>query len=193
MNAARRLTAIAALAALALGLPACSTGADAVDQTSGSQNGYVQVSGTTKFFEAGHRSAAPAINAPLLDGGSFNLADQRGHVVVMNLWGSWCPDCRVEARDLQSVYTQHQKSGVVFVGIDTRDDPDGARSYMKAKGVTYPSINDPSGSVVLQFRDVPPSAIPSTLVIDSQGKIAAVHLGKIDADELTSLIGKASS
>jgi peroxiredoxin len=190
MGAIRRLVVVAAsLAALS----ACSTGTHAADQTSGSQNGYVQVSGNTKYFTAGHRDAAPAISAPLVGGGTYNLADQRGHVVVLNLWGSWCPDCRVEANDLQSVYQAHKSEGVSFVGVDIRDDQDAAKAFMRAKGVSYPSIDDPSGSVALQFRSVPPSATPSTLVIDADGQIAAVHLGIISAKDLNDLIAKASS
>lgn len=190
MGAIRRLVIVAAsLAALS----ACSTGANAVDQTSGSQNGYVQVSGNTKYFTTGHRDAAPKISAPLVGGGTYNLADQRGHVVVLNLWGSWCPDCRVEASDLQSVYQAHKSEGVSFIGVDIRDDGDAAKAFMRVKGVSYPSIDDPSGSVALQFRSVPPSATPSTLVIDANGQIAAVHLGIISAQELNDLIAKASS
>ncbi len=186
-----KLRLLVVVVAAAAGLAACSTGTNAVDQSNGSSNGYVQVSKRAKIFDAGQRKAAPAVVADLIGGGHFDLSAQRGQVVVMNLWGSWCPDCRVEARDLQSVYAAHKDSGVAFVGIDIRDDPDGAEAYQRNFGVAYPSINDPSGRVALAFRDVPPSAIPSTLVIDKDGRIAALNLGVITADELNQLIAAA--
>jgi peroxiredoxin len=184
-----RLLLVVALALVALA--GCSTGSNAVDQSAGSSNGYVQVGKHAKVYDTGQRKTAPPVTADLIGGGTFNLQAQRGHVVVMNLWGSWCPDCRVEARDLQSAYAAHKDSGVVFVGLDIRDDPDGAQAYQRNFGVTYPSINDPSGRVALAFRDVPPSAIPSTLVIDAHGRVAALNLGVITADELNALIAAA--
>ncbi len=190
----RLAIATAALLGLA-GLAACSGGRNAVDATNGSSNGYVQTSKTTKVYAQGERKPAPEITGDLVGGGSFDLRSQRGHVVVMNLWGSWCPDCRVEARDLQTAYAAHQADGVVFVGLDIRDDPDAAQAYQRNFGVAYPSINDPSGRVALDFSasGVPASAIPSTLVIDAKGRIAAVNLGVVSAAELSKLIASASS
>ncbi len=179
--------ALACAAAASVGACGASRGADTAS------TGYVQAKGQTKYFKPADRKSAPDVSGPLLDGGDYRLADQRGHVVVLNLWGSWCPDCRVEASDLQSVYQAHQADGVSFVGVDIRDDDDLALAFTRRKQVTYPSIDDPAGRVLLGFRDVPPSAIPSTVVIDPQGRVAAVHLGVIGAGELSDLIAKASS
>lgn len=186
-----RLLVLAAISGLTLA--ACSTGNNAVDQTTGSSNGYVQRSASSKVYAPSDRKAAPAVSGDLIGGGTFNLAAQRGHVVVVNLWGSWCPDCRVEARDLQSVYAAHKDAGVLFVGLDIRDDPDGAQAYQRNFGVTYPSINDPSSRFALAFRDIPPSAIPSTIVIDAQGRIAALNLGVVSSAELSRLIAAAAA
>jgi len=171
----------------------CTAGSDAVDQMNGSDNGFVAGAAATKVYQRGDRPAAPAVTGTLLDGSTFHLADDRGHVVVLNFWGSWCAPCRVEAADLQSVHEATTAQGVDFVGVNIRDETDAANAYERAHGITYLSINDPAGRVALQFRQVPPSDIPSTIVIDATGHIAAIHLGSISADQLTDMISAASS
>lgn len=185
-----RLAAVVLACASVASVGACGAGRDAADTTS---TGYVQTSGETRYFTSGDRKPAPEVSGPLLGGGDYRLADQLGHVVVLNLWGSWCPDCRAEASDLESVYRARQAGGVSFVGVDIRDDDDLALAFTRRKSITYPSIDDPAGRVLLGFRDVPPSAIPSTVVVDPQGRVAAVHLGSITAAELNDLIAKAST
>ena len=189
-----RAFAMTAVACAALGIAAgCSTGSDAVNQMNGSDNGFVSGAAATKVYAANDRPKAPAVSGTLLDGSAYNLASDRGHVVVLNFWGSWCAPCRVEAADIQSVHAATQAQGVDFVGVNIRDEKDAATAYEQAHGITYPSINDPAGRVALQFRQVPPSDIPSTIVIDANGHIAAVHLGSVSADELTSMISAAKS
>jgi peroxiredoxin len=172
----------------------CTTGTNAVDQMNGSDNGFVSGVVTTKVYAPADRPAAPAVTGTLLDGTTFNLANDRGHVVVLNFWGSWCTDCRVEANNVQSVHEATAAQGVEFVGVNIRDEKDPASAYEQAYHITYPSIFDPSGRVALQFRQVPPTAIPSTIVIDVNGRIAAVHLGAFSSEnQLTDMISAASS
>ncbi len=90
----------------------------------------------------------------MLGGGTFDLASERGHVVVMNFWGSWCGPCRAEAADLESAY---KASGVVFIGVNVEDQQDAASAFISAHGITYPSIFDPAGHVMLAFAQVPPT------------------------------------
>jgi peroxiredoxin len=158
----------------------------------GSDNGFVSAATATKVYPASQRPAAPAVSGTLLDGATFTLASDRGHVVVLNFWGSWCAPCRKEAADLQSVHAATAARGVAFVGVNIRDETDPAKAYDTAHSITYPSIFDPSGRVALQFAQVPPSAIPSTLVVDATGHIAAVHLGSITAKQLDDMITAAS-
>jgi peroxiredoxin len=189
----RRLVAVAAIACGALIAAAgCTTGNDAVNQMNGSDNGFVSAATATKVYPASQRPAAPAVSGTLLDGATFTLASDRGHVVVLNFWGSWCAPCRKEAADLQSVHAATAARGVAFVGVNIRDETDPAKAYDTAHSITYPSIFDPSGRVALQFAQVPPSAIPSTLVVDATGHIAAVHLGSITAKQLDDMITAAS-
>lgn len=190
---ARRARAASALAVVVMVLAGCSTGTDAVNQMSGSDKGYVTGGSTTRFYPAGGRPVAPSFGGTLLDGGSFDLAGEHGHVVVVNFWGSWCSTCRVEAADLESTASATAAQGVVFVGVNLRDDHDGATAYEQEYKLTYPSIFDPGGRVALQFRDVPPAAIPSTLVIDATGRIASIHLGTVTHGDLADMITKASS
>jgi peroxiredoxin len=189
----RRLFALTAIACGAMIAAAgCTTGNDAVNQMNGSDNGFVSAAAATKIYPSSQRPAAPTVTGTMLDGAKYTLASDRGHVVVLNFWGSWCSPCRKEAADLQSVHAATAAQGVAFVGINIRDETDPANAYDNAHGITYPSIFDPSGRVALQFAQVPPSAIPSTLVIDATGHIAAIHLGSITAKQLTDMIAAAS-
>ena len=133
------------------------------------------------------RKAAPAVSGDLLDGGSFDLASQKGHVVVVNFWASWCAPCRAEAADLEQVYQATKPSGVVFLGINIRDEKDKAVAFHQGRA-SYPSLFDPAGKISLAFSDVPPSAIPSTLVIDRDGRIASITRRDIRASELQPLV-----
>jgi thiol-disulfide isomerase/thioredoxin len=146
---------------------------------------------TTKVYPVGHRVEAPAMTGEqLLGGGTFDLASDRGKVVVLNFWASWCGPCREEAADLQSTYAS---GNVAFVGINTDDQQAAATAFVAAHGITYPSVFDSAGRVMLAFRDVPPSAIPSTIVIDATGKIAAIHLNSITSTELAAMIKDAEA
>lgn len=154
--------------------------------------GYVDGDGVITQIAATDRKPVGALTGTLLDGGHFDLAAQRGKVVVMNVWGSWCAPCRAEATVLASAARSlgaADGSGpgdattagkqIVFVGINTRDSSrDNARAFERTYAVGYPSIYDPSGSTLLAFQGtIGPNAIPSTLVIDAQGRVAATVLG----------------
>lgn len=139
------------------------------------------------LIPADQRHAAPAVTGDLLGGGTFDLAAQKGHVVVVNFWASWCAPCRAEAADLETVYQATKGSGVVFVGINTRDEKDKAVAFHQGRA-SFPSMFDPAGKIAIQFSDVPPSAIPSTLIIDSDGRIASITRRDIRATELQPLV-----
>jgi thiol-disulfide isomerase/thioredoxin len=110
-------------------------------------------------------------------------------VVVLNFWGSWCSPCRAEAPDLAALASQFRSRGVRFVGIDIQDEPSSAEAFMHTFRISYPSLNDPGDEIALAFRKtVPPSAIPTTLVIDRRGRIAARIVGGASYRALKTLI-----
>jgi peroxiredoxin len=133
------------------------------------------------------RRPAPALTGELLDGsGSYDLASQAGKVVVINFWGSWCGPCVAEADDLEATYVATKDSGVAFLGINVHDDRDVARRWAELR-TTYPSIFDPSSRVAVTF-DIPPMAVPTTMVIDRQGRISAVVYSIVLRSELEAVV-----
>ena len=176
----------------ALAVSGCTGGG--VAATSPANNGQSFVSGSagTTLYRAGSGPVAPVVSGPLVGGGRLSLAAYRGHVVVLNFWGSWCPPCRAEAPSLGQLDRQLSPSGVRFLGIDIRDSPATAEAFMSDFRISYPSLNDPSDNLALDFRDtVPPAGIPTTLVISRGGRIAARVIGGVTYDGLKQLIQRA--
>jgi peroxiredoxin len=126
--------------------------------------------GTVVECTPDQRPQVKDVTGDLLDGGTYDVAQDRGKVVVVNFWGSWCAPCRAEADDLEKTFQETQAKGVAFLGIDSRDDRDAAKAFVRGRS-TYPSIYDFDGKVALQF-DVTQTATPQTLIIDRQGRIA---------------------
>lgn len=135
------------------------------------------------------RIPAPVADGPKLGGGTITTADYRGQVVVLNVWGSWCAPCRKEAPDLEAAH-QKTKKIAQFIGINTRDLTEApALAFVRAFKITYPHIYDPDGAVLTRFsQNLPPSAIPSTLIIDRDGRTAARVIGTITERTLIDLI-----
>ncbi|ASU82215.1 TlpA family protein disulfide reductase [Nocardiopsis gilva YIM 90087] len=146
--------------------------------------------GVTRYALA-ERPDAPPLAGPRLDGGRMDLdaPDGQGQVSVINVWGSWCPPCREEAPDLQRVWEGVESDGVRFMGVNTRDTEAGAEAFVEEFGVTYPSIVDPDGDALLAWREIiPVQAIPSTVVVDREGRVAARVIGPVDAATLRGLV-----
>ncbi len=157
--------------------------------SSGGDQGFVSGDGSTVVVDATDRTQAPAVSGKTLQGEDLALSDFAGDVVVLNVWGSWCAPCRAEAQTLQKLSVKYAKDGVQFVGINTRDDNANAQAFERNFGISYPSLSDTDGRLQLEFHDsLPPSAIPSTLVIDRQGRVAARVLGPVTYSQMTGLI-----
>lgn len=176
-----------AVTALALAVTGCSAGSDAATSEAGS--GYVAGDGSIVLVPEQERVAAPDLEGLTLDGEAFRLADHLGDVVVLNVWASWCAPCRAEAPELAALDRELAPSGVQFVGLDTRDSDVSARAFVEKFGIEYPNVVDRDGQLQLLFSDtLPPQAIPSTLVIDRQGRVAGRVLGKASESSLRGLI-----
>ena len=178
----RRFLGTAAALVVAVGLAGCGSGPSA-------EGGFVGGDGALTRIPPEQRRPAPALTGELLDGGAFDSAALAGQVIVYNVWGSWCAPCRKEAPALVAA-AEDTRGRAVFVGINTRDlDRAPAQAFVRAFEVPYDNLYDPDGRLLLAFAgQLPASAIPSTLVVDGQGRVAARILGETTAATLTGLV-----
>lgn len=184
-----RTIGVVALGIVALTLSSCTTQTAGDEQTrTGSQTGYIGGQSLTRVPPADRRPA-PIAEGPALDGeGTVSTADDSGKVVVLNVWGSWCAPCRKEAPDLAAA-SRDAADVARFVGLDIRDyDRAPAQAFVRTFKVPYPSIYDPRGAELVKFTDLPPNGIPSTLVIDRQGRVAVRVVGAVTRTTLTQII-----
>ncbi|MEU0844161.1 TlpA disulfide reductase family protein [Streptomyces sp. NPDC005962] len=185
----RRATVLATGAAVAaLSLSACGSGG-----TSGgsADTKFVQGKGGVDTVAKGDRHEAPELSGKTLEGKPLDVADYKGKIVVLNVWGSWCAPCRAEAPNLAKVAKDTKAKGVQFIGINTRDSNRApALRFEKAFKVDYPSLYDPIGKLMLRFPkgSLNPQAIPSTIVLDRDGKIAARALTPLSEDSVRKMI-----
>lgn len=166
-------------------LAGCSRGAESSAQDG--TIGFPVGDGSVLVLPADKRESAPELAGITLDDEPLSTADYAGQVMVLNVWGSWCAPCRSEAPAL--VTAVEQLPDVQFIGVNTRDlDPAPARAFERAFELPYPSLYDPDGSLLLGFAQVPPNAIPSTIVIDESGRVAARMLGEITTTTLVGVV-----
>jgi len=188
-RSARTLATVFAAAA-ALALTGCSASGGHTGSSNDNAN-YVAGTGLTTTVPVKDRKAAVDLSGTDLDGKALNLAGFKGKVVVLNVWGSWCPPCRAEAADFESVFKATQAKGVQFVGLDTRDPQvTQAKLFVSSHKLTYPSFYDASGELLLKFPSgtLNPEAIPTTIVLDRQGRIAVRALTPLTAEQLTGIL-----
>jgi thiol-disulfide isomerase/thioredoxin len=165
-----------------VGLSACSTAPE-------TGSGFVSGDGSVTILDPAQRQLAPEAVGLDLDGDPLKLSDFAGQVVVLNVWASWCAPCRAEAPALEEVALQFAGKGVQFIGLNTRDSQAAAQAFTRNFDVTYPSLVDTDGRIQLLFNDsLPPQAIPSTIVIDQQGRVAARALGTVTSATLRAMI-----
>lgn len=131
-----------------------------------------------ELLPADERQPAPDIVAETVNGDKLALADLEGPVLV-NFWGSWCGPCAKEAPELGRLHDYYHDQGVSLVGVNVRDDRGGAQRFIDEFDKPYPSWFDPPGEIAAQFGGIGPSAIPSTLLLDAQHRVAARFFGAI--------------
>jgi thiol-disulfide isomerase/thioredoxin len=174
----------------ALVLAGCSN-----DVGSSGNQGYVAGKGIITSVKAADRKQPGEVAGRTLDGKQVSLADFRGKVVVVNVWGSWCGPCRAEAPMLAQASRDLAKKGVVFLGIDSRDpSKDAAKAFVRRFDIPYASLYDQQGGTLLAFRGtLTPNSVPSTVVVDPQGRVAGSVLGNLSRTTLDDLVEDARS
>ncbi|MFD2770540.1 TlpA family protein disulfide reductase [Cellulomonas phragmiteti] len=177
------------VAALALALGGCAaaddggTTADVVDQ------GYQSGDGSTTTWARADRLGPLEIRGTDYEGGTHDLAQWRGDVVLLNTWYAACPPCRAEAPDLADVATDYAEQGLHVLGINSRDAAGTAQAFQRQLGVPYPSLDDTSGSAVAALQGVVPvNAVPTTVLLDRDGRVAARVLGLVRPSTLRALV-----
>jgi thiol-disulfide isomerase/thioredoxin len=179
------LRVCSAVAAASL-LAGCSASA-----FSSGEQGYVSGDGTVTVVDPADREAPRGeVAGETVAGDDVSLGQYAGEVVVMPVWGSWCAPCRAEAPMLADAARDLEDDGVVFLGINSRDENTAkVEAFEQRFDVPYESIYDPAGETLLPFHGVlPPMTIPSFVFIDADGKVAARVLGEIDRSTLYGVV-----
>jgi thiol-disulfide isomerase/thioredoxin len=168
---------------LALALTACGGGGSTTSEES-----FVSGDGSTTYIKASDRKIAPAITGMTLKG--VNYTYEKDRVAVVNVWASWCSPCRAEAPTLVALASQYPQ--VAFIGILTRDNPANAEAFERRFKIPYPTLID--DSILLGFKgSLPANAIPTTVILDKTGRVAARISGVVTVASLTELIEKVSA
>ena len=170
------------LASLLL-LTGCSNGG-----ASKAEESFIAGSGAVTKIKVGNRISAPVISGMTLSGKNFTFT--KGRVAVVNVWASWCSPCRAEEPTLSALSQKY--SDVQFIGILTRDNPVNAEAFNRKRGTPYPTLID--DSILIGFRkSLPANAIPTTVVIDRDGNVAARISGSVTVASLSNLIEEVSA
>jgi peroxiredoxin len=182
---------VAAVLAAALTLPvaACSGGKNAVDQGANSEFRYVQANKQGTVIAPDKRKQAGPLAGALLSGGDYKLSEDRGKIVVLNFFASWCGPCQNETPQFDQVYRDRKTSGVQFVGLDVKDPSKTAsQAWLQNKQVSFPVIYDEPAKTALQLGNLPLPGLPATVVVDRQGRVSAVYVGPVPLKDLTNAL-----
>lgn len=168
---------------LALVLSSCGGGGSSIAEES-----FVSGNGSVSFIKQSDRIAAPKLSGMTLSGKNYTF--NVGQVAVVNVWASWCAPCRAEAPTLAALSEKY--TDAAFIGILTRDNPVNAEAFSRRFALPYPTLID--DAVLIGFRkSLPANAIPSTVLIDKKGNVAARISGEVTVASLSELIEKVSS
>lgn len=183
------LRALTTIAAAALALAGCAT-AGQPEQSAGS--GYQAGDGSWTTWEGEERTGPVELVGTTFEGEEVDLADWRGDVVVLNFWYAACPPCRAEAPDLAAIHEDYADAGVRLLGVNPRDDAGTAQAFERNFDVPYPSIEDSGARAVAAMQGIVPlQAMPTTVVIDTEGRVTGRVLGQFDPSVLRGMIDDA--
>ncbi|MGJ9402943.1 TlpA family protein disulfide reductase [Arthrobacter sp. KK5.5] len=187
----RSILRAAALFAAAVPLAACSAVEDplAAQARAGNNKNYIAGDGSVEEYAAESRGEAVQVTGTTYDGDAVDSAAWAGQVTVLNFWYAACAPCRVEAPHMAELSKEFADQGVEFIGVNVRDEEPTASAFERTFGIEYPSMPDRDGAILLAMTEfVPPQAVPTTLVIDKRGRVAARILGVAEKNTLKTLI-----
>ncbi|WP_127819777.1 TlpA family protein disulfide reductase [Microbacterium sp. CPCC 204701] len=188
----RAAASVVFAAAVVAGLAACTNDPLAEEYRKGENKGFVAASGV-RYVEIpeAERTEPIEFEGVLDTGGTVTQADFDGDVLVVNFWYAACAPCRVEAPELDDAQAALEGEPVSFLGVNLHDGAEASRSFAETYGIDYPSaLATEDGSIKLAFAgQTPLNAVPSTLVLDSQGRVAVRIIGQLeDASILETLV-----
>jgi peroxiredoxin len=181
---------LAPLLALALvALAGCTPTVTGGWDEDGDETGFVSGDRSVTTWDAGDRTGPVGISGTDFAGDPVDTADWLGDVVVLNTWYAGCPPCRAEAPDLAGIAADYADDGVHLLGINSTDDAGAAQAFERTFDLPYPSVHDADGAAIAALQGVVPvQAVPTTVILDREGKVAARVLGVIDATTVRALL-----
>ncbi|WP_354180143.1 TlpA disulfide reductase family protein [Arthrobacter sp. UYP6] len=161
----------------------------AAQAKAGDNKNYIAGDGSVTEYAPDQRGEPVELAGSLFDGTSVSSSEFAGSVVVLNFWYAACAPCRKEAPDLVELHEKFEPEGARFYGVNIRDERSTAEAFERSFKIPYPSFQDKDGGILLAMTQfVPPSAVPTTLVLDREGRVAARILGLADKGTLKALI-----
>lgn len=186
-NTGRALALGAGLGVSLVALAGCA--ADSGADTDAVDQGFVSGDGSVRTWDAGDREGPVTIAGTDFEGSAVDTADWAGDVVVVNTWYAGCAPCRAEAPGLVELSGDLADDGVRFLGINTEDEAPTAQAFQRTYSVPYPSVQDTTGSIIASLSGIVPlQAVPSTVVLDGEGMVAARVVGEVEPSTLEALI-----
>jgi len=193
LPAARGLPALGVALVLAMALTAACTSSKPPRPPSPSTSVANPYPVGVTAYPAASRVPLPALSGTTLDGRTMAVADLRGHVVILNVWASWCEPCKSESPALVAVAKSTKALGVRFIGIDEADQAPAAIKFLQAIASPYPHLVDKDGRLFGQLARWLPQAVPGTLVLDPQGRVAARVIGPVTGPQIRAQIAAAAA
>ena len=188
----RGFLAAAAVSSVAF-LAACTEKSDlALQAEAGGNKNYIAGDGSVEEYAPENRRAPVTFSADLFDGTTVTEQDIIGSTTVLNFWYAACAPCRIEAPHLSELHQEYKDKGVKFFGVNVRDEEGTAAAFERNFNIQYPSFEDRTAKMLLAMTDyVPPQAVPTTLVLDKEGRVSARILGVVEKSTLKALIESA--